>query len=100
MVYYCEMVIVGMGVKVGLLDVFYIVVYFFVVVGLLVFGCCVGCLIGVLFDVIIFVVGLVVLVVIFYMVFVLCDVFFGFEGLLLVGLYVFGSILLFVFYVV
>lgn len=99
LVYYRETVIVGMGAKAGLSDVLYTVAYFPAAAGLLALGRRVGRSTGALLDATIFAAGLAVPVVTFYVVPASREASFGLDGLLLVGLYAFGSILLFALYV-
>lgn len=99
LMYYRETVVVGMGAKAALSDVFYTVAYFPLAAGLVALGRRVGRTTGALLDASIFAIGLAVPVATFYMVPAARAVPFGVEGILLVGLYAFGSILLFALYV-
>lgn len=99
LMYYRETVVVGMGAKAALSDVFYTVAYFPQAAGLVALGRRVGRTTGALLDASIFAIGLAVPVATFYMVPAARAVPFGVEGILLVGLYAFGSILLFALYV-
>lgn len=99
LLYYRETVLIGMGAKAGLSDVLYTVAYLPEAAGLLALGRSVGRTTGALLDATIFAAGLAVPVVTFYMVPASREVSFGLDGLLLVGLYAFGSILLFALYV-
>ncbi len=99
LLYYRETVFVGMGAKAGLSDVLYTVAYVPEAAGLLALGRRVGRTTGALLDATIFATGLAVPVITFYMVPASREVPFGLDGLLLVGLYAFGSILLFALYV-
>ncbi len=99
LLYFGETVIAGMGAKAALSDVMYTVAYVPQAAGLMALGRRVGRTAGALLDASIFAIGLAVPVATFYMVPAAREVPFGIEGILLVGLYAFGSILLFALYV-
>lgn len=99
LLYYRETVVVGMGAKAALSDVMYTIAYFPQAAGLVALGRRVGRTVGALLDASIFAIGLAVPVATFYMVPASKEVPYGIDGILLVGLYAFGSILLFALYV-
>jgi len=99
LLYYRETVIVGMGAKAALSDAVYVFAYVPMLAGLAMLGRRVGRDHGALLDASIFAVGLALPAVAFYLVPASRESSVGLDGMLLLGWYSLGSILVFALYV-
>lgn len=99
LLYYRETVIVGMGAKAALSDFVYVAAYLPLLAGLVLLGRRVGRDTGALLDASIFAVGLALPAVAFYFIPAANQASVGIDGLLLLGWYALGSILVFALYI-
>lgn len=99
LLYYRETVIVGMGAKAALSDAVYVIAYLPMLIGLAMLGRRVGRDHGALLDASIFAVGLALPAVAFYLVPASRETSVGLGGMLLLGWYALGSILVFAMYI-
>jgi diguanylate cyclase (GGDEF)-like protein len=99
LLYYRETVIIGMGAKAALSDAVYVIAYVPMLAGLAMLGRRVGRDHGALLDASIFAVGLALPAIAFYLVPASREASIGLDGMLLLGWYALGSILVFAMYV-
>ena len=99
LLYYRETVFIGMGPQASFSDVMYMAAYVPLAVGLVTMGRRVGRTTGALLDASIFAIGLAVPVVAFYIVPTARETSISLDGMLLVGWYALGSILIFALYI-
>lgn len=99
LLYYRETVIVGMGAKAALSDAVYVAAYVPMLAGLAMLGRRLGRDNGALLDASIFAVGLALPAIAFYLVPASREASIGLDGMLLLGWYSLGSILVFAMYV-
>lgn len=99
LLYYRETVVLGMGSQFGLSDLVYMAAYIPLAAGLVAMGRLVGRASGALLDASIFALGLAVPLVAFYVLPAAAQDTIALDGMLLVGWYALGSILVFALYV-
>lgn len=99
LLYYRETVIIGMGAEASFSDVVYLAAYLPLAAGLVMLGRRVGRSTGALLDASIFAVGLAVPVVAFHILPAAHATGFGVDGLMLLGIYALGSILMFALFI-